>query len=249
MTGSLIWEQNISKHQDDLGGFFGPSSLTLSVLTISEPLNMTGDFDNDGKPEILLFYTYSYFTQDLQPGVKGNVAVLKGSNGQHLSPQYTSGWWEVFDYVGVFASPIGYAIWDYNGDSFIDAQLYAILPTTSVPILRVIDLKAKQELFQTNNTDFGSSSQAWIGFVSMPVMRTDGSVLGDLDGDGWWDVVFYNMGGIGDQGARFGAFHAYAGGVQAKKGGRMWLAVGAGTIWRHRRGRSAGYLCQSYVRL
>jgi len=229
MNGTLLWERTISKAPGDIGGLFG-SSITLQVLQISPEVNTTGDFDGDGKPEILLYYTYSYIQPPISFGVVGNVTLLKGADGQNLaSPQY-NGWWQVFDYEGsTFVS--GSALWDYNGDTYVDLDLSASYsPTGAIPVLRVIDLKNKADLFQTTNSDFGPNPEDAMAFFAMPARHTDQTAPADINNDSFWDLVFVRMTAFGQGDTEihsgFGVFNAYDGGG-AQKGRKIWLADGA----------------------
>jgi hypothetical protein len=228
-NGGVLWERNVNKAGEDLGGFLGPSNLVIQVLPISPEMNLTGDFDNDGKPEILLFYTFSYLTQQFDFGKIGNVVVLKGANGENLTPQYP-GWWQVFDYDGIIV-PSGSAMYDHNKDTFVDFELYALFGLTEdVPVLRVIDLKNKVDLFQTNNADFGPDPEDATGFFSMPARRTDAMALADVNGDTCWDLAFTRVTGFSqgdtDMNTGYGVFNAYAD-EAAQRGRKIWLANGA----------------------
>jgi hypothetical protein len=224
LNGAELWKTDMAKAGDDGRT---SSALTVQVLPMLPEMNVTGDFDGDEIAEILVFYSYSYGSFLLPPfafGVKGKITVLR-ANGLHLSSY--PGWWDVYDYPNSFVASVGSAVYDFNKDTYVDMQLTGYVPSEDIPVLRVIDLMAQSDLFETLNTDFGADQADWTGFIPMPVRRITGGAPSDLDGDSWWDLVFYNATGIGEQGPHFGAFNAYAGGVAATRGRKMWLADGS----------------------
>jgi len=231
MDGTQLWQQSLAKADDDTGGIGGFGSITVDVLSIDPGLNMTGDFDGDGKPEILIWYAYTFFEfiPQVKSGSKAKITMLKSSSGQHLS--LYPGWWDVYDYPDSFSFSSGAAAFDFNKDTYVDLEVSTWNPSGDIPHLRVIDLKTKTDLFQTVNTDFGSTQEEWAGFFSSPAFSAAPNTLGDVDGDSWWDLVFIGGGGFGGGAVRYAVFHGYT--DNAQKGRRMWSALADGAPYNY----------------
>ena len=225
MDGTPLWETNLSKAVDDTLLGFG-SSISVDVFSTDPNSNTSSDFDGDGKPEIFVWYAYKFLQVDPPvPGSKGKLTLLKSGNGQHIS--LYPDWWDVYDYSDMTSFSWGAVTMDFNKDTFADLEVMTMNPSEGIPILRVIDLKTKTDLFQTENTDFGSTPEEWGGFFPQPVFSTGPDNLGDVDGDGWRDLVFIHAGGFGGSDVRYAVCRGYTDTVD--KGRRMWSAIADGT--------------------
>ena len=226
LDGSEIWTKSLDKATEDTGAeIFGQKSLlTLYLLFINDNLNITGDFDSDGTPDILLYYTY--LKGDMMDfSIRGVLRVLKADGSDFYSP---AGWWQIYEYQQTFIRSMGQPSWDFNKDTYVDFSFMNISPSTAlgIPVLKVIDFKNKTDLFQTQNSDFGDKAEDLLGYQYYPAFRTDMSSLADLDGDSWWDMGFYRYIGTEQSPLLYGLFHAWAGGG-ANKGRKMWLQEAA----------------------
>jgi len=227
LDGSVIWTRNVDKSGDDPGTPAFPGMpepyLTLNVLPNVVGSGRSGDFDADGKPEIALYYTFTLFEMSKSKvgfSTRGNVIVLKGSNGTNYSS--TPSWWELYNYPIMNALPF-MCTWDYNKDTYIDLQIMRmiIFNPEAVPILKVYDLKNAAILFQTTNADFGQSFTEWEYYMTMPVWSRTGSLL-DMNGDSWFDIVAYRPMGMSGMNVRYALANGYAGGGSSK-GRTIWL--------------------------
>ncbi len=229
LDGSVIWTKDIAKASDDdntpLMPQFPGSRMTLQILPITPAAN--GDFDGDGLPDILLYYTYSYGSiMEANYGIKGKITMLKSKDGNYLAPY--SGWWDIFDYALIFYPPNGAAMGDYNKDTYVDLQIcgFMWMAFSEPPVVRVVDIKNRSDLFQTTNSDFGSSAEDLSGYFASPARQTDSSSPADVNADTWCDLAIYRMMGYGTTPLCYGIFNGYANGG-ANKGRKMWLAEGA----------------------
>jgi len=222
LTGTQIWAKNIDKAADDPAvTVTSPSNLSVSVIQTNSSLNQSGDFDGNGKSEILLFYTFTLFDTGFTS--KGKVLILKSDGTKYSS---TPDWWEVYNYP-IMMPLSGSAIWDYNKDTYVDLQLqrFVDISAADIPVLKVFDLKNAAVLFQTTNSDFGTKTSDKDYFNPMP-LRGISQTFKDLDGDSWFDLAFNRFMVIPGNPIRYGAFHAYDGG-EANKGRKIWLQEAA----------------------
>jgi hypothetical protein len=220
LTGTEIWSRTIDKAADDPAvTVISPSNLTVSVIQTNPDLNQSGDFDGNGKSEILLFYTYTLSGAKVGFSSKGKVLVLK-SDGTNYSS--TPSWWEVYNYATMMPLA-GSAIWDFNKDTYVDFQLqsYINVSTVDIPVLQVFDLKNAAALFQTDNSGFGATAEDKDYFIAMPLRGMNMSFK-DLNADSWFDLVFYRGMGFSGNPIRYCVFNAYANGGD-DKGKGIWL--------------------------
>ena len=226
LDGSEIWSVELDKAADDQGVSipgYTSSNIQVMVAGSSGEGYANGDFDGNGKPEVVVYYTFMFMDiEDPMAGYfsRGLVQVLK-SDGSFY---YSGGdWWTVYDY-NIMIPLAGSTSWDYNGDDYVDFHLLntGVGSDFSIPVLQTFDLKNKTGLFSTTNSDFGDVLEDVTMYYPMPVLSPGDHPYSDFDGDGYMDIVFTRMTPMMEQDVSFGVFHGYAGGG-ADAGRKIWL--------------------------
>ena len=221
--GSLIWSKSFAKDGEDPGtGLYstvGIPDLSVYPLHKSSGSTPSGDFDDDGKPDFLLYYTFGKGTFPTNYSTCSDLTILK-KDGTHLSPY--SGWERIATLSMSMQTYSCYPLGQFNNDNYLDVIFNLSNPAgaTPPPIFFGYDLKNKTTLFQATNSDFGCGTDLMF-FITISAYSVTSSIFDDIDGDSWKDLVTYNL--FQAPNIRFGIFNAYDGNG-ANKGRKMWLA-------------------------
>ena len=220
-TGAQIWQKTLALDPGDTGS--GYPGISLSNLIINElpllPVGRigNGDFDNDGKPEFYLYYTYG----KMAGGASYNTCItMLNASGNPLAP-YPSTWTKVGP--ANTAGPLLSATRaDYDGDGYRDLVLIyphqTMAETVPVPVFMGYSLKKRTVLFQSTNSDFGSTAEDASEFGTMEPCEFKRNAPIDLSGDGKLDLTVYRH--KGDLGPlQIGLFHGVGG-----AGRKLWLS-------------------------
>jgi len=229
LDGSLIWARTLDLDPDDSGtgiDFFVAHYATplLNVVVLPEGSSAwgNGDFDGDGKPEILLFYSFGYGDVLSTYGIKADITMLNSAGG-FLAP-YTSAWTRVFEAESAINPPVPYVRTDYDKDGFADMMILnpAVTSTPPPAVFEGYSLKKRASLFNSVAADFGNPPNDLSSFGVLDVMTYADMAPADINGDGWSDLCVFRYTALPtDFPLRVGVFNAYAGNGSAK-GRLMW---------------------------
>jgi len=231
-NGRPIWSRTLDSDPADPGTgidfpFGAPRclpTLTIDHLGGAAVQGVSGDFDNNGKPELFLYYTFGRgdFTSSI---LTANITLLD-SSGKFLSP-YSSTWTRVYEMASAWIEPAASTNSDYNKDGYVDLMLVNMMVTTTPPpaVFEGYDLKGRRSLFKSVASDFGVTlPQDLDGFLVLDEWTYLPFRPADVNGDSWHDLIVYRSQGFASLGTplRVGIFNAYAGGG-AQKARKMWL--------------------------
>ncbi len=224
LNGAPLWARSIALDPQDTGeglkGLgFGEPTLDVTVLPHAPQTGISGDFDANGKPEILLFYTFAYGDFYSTYALATNITMLK-SSGNYLAP-YSATWTRVATDLQRFVPSTPMTISDYNGDSFVDMMIWTPTPSVGTPIppFQAYDLRQRRMLFQAQLADFGADTD---NFLVFDHLRYGSARRADVTGDSWSDLDVYRSVGTSEAPLRIGLFHAWAGGGPLA-GRRVWM--------------------------
>ncbi|MBN2451731.1 MAG: hypothetical protein JXR77_15180, partial [Lentisphaeria bacterium] len=222
LTGVEAWSKALPRHADDAD--FGTGSRIIAFDLGAGDIVGSGDLDDDGFPDLLLTYGFSYFDMGLaQTGVRGFVKVLSGATGDPLTGY--AAWWELYNATGAYLAPTLAPAFDFDGDGYQDMVLMETMGlVASLPPYRALSLRTRTVLFETPSSDFGPTVADHAYYSAQPALGLAPAGPRDVTGDGGWDLLFARYMAVGPaQPLRYGLFHAYANGT-GDKGRKVWLA-------------------------
>lgn len=233
LTGAAIWSVVLPQSPDDnnmmmpvTGPVLPYSHLVVQALsTVEAPQAGKADFDNDGRPELLLYYCY----KKLDP-VAGKISTMSKINMLNSKGRFVSGYSGVWtpirqddDFSAIWPAVLPMA--DFDNDGYRDLLLGSIVtPKFPIQVFEGYSLKKRASMFKSNAVDFGPTSEDSNHFNTLNQQRFANYAPMDLDGNGFTDLIcLRNQGPLGTikSPTRIGVFS----GMGAKAGRRMWSAM------------------------
>ncbi|MEN6627421.1 MAG: hypothetical protein ABFD69_14450 [Candidatus Sumerlaeia bacterium] len=234
-TFEQIWQKTLALHADDVYSEVGGYAYSYSNLVVNElpllPVGRigNGDFDNDGKPELVCYYNFG----SVLTGMKyTNCITVLNSSGNPISPYGSS--WTAMDPSSTKGSPLLWAARaDYDKDGYRDVMFiytYQTIPNaTAVPAFTAYSLKKRSVLFKSTNSDLGDTDEERSMFNTIEPLGCPGNGCVDLSGDGKIDLaVFRNKNEA--QPLAVGLFHGVGG-----AGRKIWLTGSSSTVTGYER--------------
>lgn len=228
-NGTLIWSKTLDRDPEDPGTGVVMGSVPLGfplleVFLLSEDAQQgSGDFDGDGRPDVLLYYSFAVF--DLVAGMKAvaNVNLLDAVG--NLVPPYSSAWTRAYEAAGAFWAPGPLTQSDYDQDGFVDLMMTNTTALTNdLAVFTAFSLKERQLLFVSNPSDFdfGALPTDLEGYLAFDQRTQSQFVSADVDGDTWPDLNVFRPTAAPSIPIRIGLFNAYAG-AAAGAGRPFWI--------------------------
>lgn len=222
-NGTQIWSKEFSKAANDpgtgaLSGLIGVPLFSVYFMGKGSFGTVPNDYNGDGTPEFLPVYYYSKDGSTTGSYSTFSNYTILCSDGDFCSGY--SGWEE----IGVISNTYpGYSpsfVGDFNKDTYQDVVFLLSMSADPIaPYFKGYDVKNKNLLFNSTNSDFDSPSDI-MGLYYMPTLN-DSFIHNDVNGDTWNDMAIYHfMATMGDP--SFGVFNGYDGGG-GDKGRKMWF--------------------------
>ncbi len=213
--GSLIRTRSFEKDEDE------PAEPSMGMPPIMTVYPLSGDFDDNGFPDFLLFYTFTKGSMMAMDYASCNNIALINNNGDYISPY--SGWERVAE---IPMSLMGYllsSLIDLNKDDHVDVVFTQamVMSVNPPPLFFGYDLKNKERLFSADNSDFGGSSSDLGSYFLTPAYDSAHQIH-DVSGDSWCDLVAIRSYAFGSEAPTMGLLNAYAGNGD-EKGRKIWL--------------------------
>lgn len=235
LTGAIIWSVVLSQSADDnnmmqtgSGAVLPYSHLMVEALPmIQAPQAGTADFDKDGRPELLLYYTYKKMDiTAAKISTMGKINLLDSKG--HFCPGYSGVWTAIRqddDYMATWPGVMPMA--DFDNDGYRDLLLYNITtPKFPTQVIEGYSLKKRASLFKSNATDFGPTAEDSNHFRVINAYRFSNYAPLDINGDGYTDLILNRgQGPLGSvlSPARVGVFSGM--GSKPGPGRRIWSAM------------------------